>query len=293
MQDGALPTTALALILTHNAPQMLRTCVANVLKQLRPGDRLAIIDNASEPPAAETIASMGLSGRVEVLRLASNLGPAGGYAHGLRRFLQTHHEFVWLVDDDMLAGPGALSNLRRAALLEPDPVIVFPGLAHCGNRPLNLPAWCGVLIRRTIVQDVGLPREEYFWWAEDTEYLQWRIPKAGYRTVWAKDATVTHLAIRRGRTKPAWKFYYETRNVVFYRVNVQMRAGVSVWRCSRKLLWTFVRTLGVIVLREDHKALKLEAVRLGILDGIAGRLGIRYEVPAGVPAAPPDLKRTA
>ena len=262
------------------------------MKQLEAGDRLTVIDNASEPPAAVTIEAMGLSGRVEVLRLERNLGPAGGYAFGLRRFLQTRHAFVWIVDDDMLPDAGALSHLRRASLQEPDPVVVFPVVVDRVRRPVNFPAWCGVFIRRSIIQHVGVPREDYFWWAEDTEYLQWRIPKAGYRTVRAKEATVTHVAVRRGRTKPAWKFYYETRNVVHYRLNVQVPSGVSVWRCARKLARSVAYAVGSILFREDDKALKLKAVARGIHDGFAGRLGIRYAVPGPVVNAP-DLKRVA
>jgi rhamnopyranosyl-N-acetylglucosaminyl-diphospho-decaprenol beta-1,3/1,4-galactofuranosyltransferase len=257
-----------------------------VMEQLGPGDRLTVVDNASEPPAATTIESMGLSDRVEVLWLERNLGPAGGYAHGLRRFLQTDHAFVWMIDDDMLPDPGALSHLRSASLLEPEPVVVYPRVLDRRGELFNFPAWCGVLIRRSIVQHVGVPREEYFWWGEDTEYLQWRIPQAGYKAVRAKDATVTHHAVRRGRTKPAWKFYYETRNLVHYRFNVQVPSGVSVWRCARKLLRTVARAIGGILLREDEKAAKLKAVMRGIQDGLAGRLGIREDVRDAVRRAP-------
>ncbi len=281
-----IPATVLALILTHNASDVLRTCVARVLKQMELGDRLVVIDNASEPPAAVTLESLELSHPVEVLRLERNLGPAGGYAHGLRRFLETDHALVWIVDDDMVPNPGSLSHLRKAAQAEADPVVVFPRVRDHRGEPFDFPAWCGVLIPRSIVEHVGVPREEYFWWAEDTEYLQWRIPKAGYRTVRAEDATVTHEAVRRGPTKPAWKFYYETRNLVHYRLHVQVPAGSSVWRCTRKLLRTVWRATGRILLREDDKAAKLRAVVRGISDGVAGRLGIREEVRDQVRRAP-------
>jgi GT2 family glycosyltransferase len=249
-----------------------------VLEQLELGDKLIVIDNASEPPAAGAIQSIETHNQLEVVRLERNLGPAGGYAHGLRQFLQTDHAFVWLMDDDMMPDPGTLSRLRKTSLAEPDPVVVFPRVLDLLGKPFDFPAWCGVLIRRPIVEHVGVPKEEYFWWVEDSEYLQWRIPRAGYRTVRTADATVTHEAVRRGRTRPVWKFYYEIRNLVHYRLNVQVPAGVSVWRCTRKLLRTIIRKLGCIVLREDDKVAKLKAVARGISDGLAGRLGIREDV---------------
>jgi len=270
--------TALCLILTHNAPHTLRRCVERVLSQLEPGDELVVIDNASEPPAADVIESVNTANRPKVIRLERNLGPAGGYAHGLRHFLGTDHGFVWILDDDMMPAPATLSCLRKVCIEESEPVVVFPRVLDLRGRPFNFPAWCGVLIPRSIVEHVGVPREDYFWWGEDSEYLQWRIPRAGYRTVRTADATMTHEAVRRGRTKPAWKFYYEVRNLVHYRLNVQMPAGVPVWRCTRKLVRTITRKLVCIVVREDDKAAKLKAVARGISDGLAGRLGIRENV---------------
>jgi len=281
--------SVLCLILTHNAPDALRRCVASVLEQLEAGDRLMVIDNASEPPAAATLESIDPRHPLQVVRLERNLGPAGGYADGLRRFLQTDHAFVWIVDDDMIPGPGTLSHLRSASLAESDPVVLFPHVVDRWGSPFDFPAWCGVLIPRRIVEDVGVPREEYFWWGEDSEYLQWRIPRAGYRTVRANDATIIHEMVRRGPTKPSWKFYYEIRNLVHYRLNVQVPAGVSMWRCTRKLLRTVTFAVGSILLREDEKATKLKAVARGISDGLAGRLGIREDV-RDVVRCPPDFK---
>jgi rhamnopyranosyl-N-acetylglucosaminyl-diphospho-decaprenol beta-1,3/1,4-galactofuranosyltransferase len=227
---------------------------------------------------ADVLPSVSRSQGLDVERLERNVGPAGGYAHGLRRFLETSHAFVWLVDDDMMPGPGTLSSLRRTSRAESEPVVVFPRVVDRFGTPFDMPAWCGVLIERSIVARVGVPREEYFWWVEDSEYLQWRIPRAGYRTVCANDATMTHEAVRRSRTKPVWKFYYETRNLVHYRLRVQVPAGVPVWRCTRKLLRTITRTVGRILLREDDKVTKFRAVTRGIRDGVAGRLGIWDEL---------------
>ena len=44
----------------------------------------------------------------------------------------------------------------------------------------NTLGWCAVLIPRVAVDAVGLPQAELFWWTEDTEYLQWRLPNGGF-----------------------------------------------------------------------------------------------------------------
>ena len=66
-----------------------------------------------------------------------------------------------------------------------------------------------------------MPNPDLFWWTEDTEYLQWRIPSAGFEVVWTERPV---LSVSRGRpdaAKPAWKYYYEARNQVYYRLYVQ------------------------------------------------------------------------
>ena len=66
---------------------------------------------------------------------------------------------------------------------------------------------------------------ELFWWAEDTEYLQWRIPQAGYPMRVVGDALVRHDAIRHGDGVPVWKYYYEARNMLYVHMYVKKRIG--------------------------------------------------------------------
>ena len=70
---------------------------------------------------------------------------------------------------------------------------------------------------------------------------------------------MTHEAVRRGGTKPAWKFYYETRNLVHYRLHVQFRQVVSVARQTKAAAHRIPRD-GAYLLREDDKVVKLRAV---------------------------------
>ena len=66
---------------------------------------------------------------------------------------------------------------------------------------------------------------ELFWWAEDTEYCHWRIPQAGFPRRVIDDAVVHHDAIRQGSDVPAWKYYYEARNMLYFHLHVKKRVG--------------------------------------------------------------------
>jgi rhamnopyranosyl-N-acetylglucosaminyl-diphospho-decaprenol beta-1,3/1,4-galactofuranosyltransferase len=183
------------------------------------------------------------------------------------------YDAAWVIDDDCVPSDECLAALVRQYALSDSQSLVFPGtVIGPGRKVMNYPAWHGVLIPKAIVEAVGVPREEFFWWAEDTEYLQWRIPGAGHSVVRAPGATVRHYWARPTR-KAGWKFYYEIRNSVYYRLHVQPRTELKV------LLVSLIRTLGRILLIEDRKITKLRMFVRGFRDGLAGRLGKSLPVP--------------
>ena len=112
---------------------------------------------------------------------------------------------------------------------------------------------------------------ELFWWAEDTEYLQWRIPEAGYPRQVVNGASSVHDAIRQGDGVPLWKYYYEARNMLYVHMHVKRRLGRYPGSVSK----LFARA----VLRERSGRLQRVGVMTwGLWDGARGNLGIRFPV---------------
>ena len=261
--------TVLAIVLTHDAPEALRTCLTAVCAQTTPPAGVLVVDNASTPPATEVVEGLVQHAvPISVLRLPDNRGPAGGHAAGLKEFLKASHDLGWIFDDDCVPEPDCLTRLlEEEARDHHHPAAIFPTQVDRHGTVQNYPAWFGVLLSKEVVRTVGLPMEALFWWTEDTEYLQWRIPRAGFPVRRSTGARVIHFGVRRKAYKPAWKFYYETRNSVFYRLYIQ--------RCRRlyRLGPYFIRTLLRISLQEDQRLRKLAVVGIGACHGIVGRLG--------------------
>jgi GT2 family glycosyltransferase len=146
----------------------------------------------------------------------------------------------------------------------------------------NTHGWCAVLLQRNVIETVGLPDAELFWWTEDTEYLQWRIPRSRFRVVRAPDAMVRVSRSRDDTEKPAWKYYYEARNQTYYRLHTQrvatprprphhLRLRVRAWRALRSL----VRLTARVFTRESRdRGAKLAMIGRGTWDGVRGRLGV-------------------
>jgi GT2 family glycosyltransferase len=260
----------LAIVLTYNAPRSIVRCVRAIIDQTRPPDHILVVDNDSDPPAAEALESAGLAGKVEIARQGSNGGPAGGWAAGLGEFAARDYELAWLMDDDAVPEPSCLAALLREATRRGAPSYLFPQWVEPDGTVTRWPAWCGLLISRSIVERVGVPIAELFWWAEDTEYLWWRIPAAGHPVVHVADAVVHHTYARR-HTTPTWKYYYEARNSVY----IHLRYRRNLKRIPYKMLLL----LGRIVRNDhDHVGERLVMMARGISDGVRGRLGKRVPV---------------
>ena len=185
------PRRIMAVILTHNAPESLARCLRAVADQTHRQKACWWLTTTAvrRRPCPVSIPSPPLLVRSEV-----NTGPAGGYARALAEFMASDYLHAWVLDDDMLPEPSCLELLWSAARPDPDTAFVFPMSQQTDGSFGVWPSWCGFVISRQIVAAVGLPMEELFWWAEDTEYLQWRIPEAGYPRLDVHQALVHHEA---------------------------------------------------------------------------------------------------
>jgi rhamnopyranosyl-N-acetylglucosaminyl-diphospho-decaprenol beta-1,3/1,4-galactofuranosyltransferase len=259
-----------ALVLTHNAPQSLTRCLAAIDAQAEVPEEVVVVDNASQPPVGASM--LPTSDRpVRVIRSEVNGGPAGGWAIALRHFLTSDFTHAWVMDDDIVPEPKCLGTLWGAASDDPTSIFAFPISIQPDGSVGRWGSWCGFLISRQIVETVGLPMEALFWWAEDAEYCEWRIPEAGFPRRIVDDAVVHHDAIRQGADIPPWKYYYESRNMLYYHLHVMHRVG----RYPKKITSLVLRAL----LRQKRDRIGcVGAICRGLYDGAFGRLGIRYEV---------------
>lgn len=262
-----------AVILTYNAPETVRSCVAANIAQSRRPDLILVVDNAGQSVAEDTLRDAELLDEVELLRTSENLGPAGGFAAGIRWAMEYGVDCAWVMDDDCLPDADCLDLLLHRAEREPEPTVIFPQeIDGRDGSTLNYPAWAAVLIPREVVEVVGLPREEFFWWMEDTEYLHFRMRQYSQPVVRDEAARVVHLRARRVGTVPSWKLYYETRNSTYMRHYV-IRRGKMAWRGR------IVRRFGYIVIKSPHRMIDFRAFFRGLHDGYRQRLGKRYPVP--------------
>ena len=264
-KKGKYPQSVFAIVVTFNRPDTLRVCIDSLFTQLEFGlCRIHVIVNSTDD-GTKALLQTYKTGLI-THEFLDNPGPAGGFNSGLQQFLREEQSHVWLMDDDVVVQGDCLRELLRCASKEE---YIYPMVLAENGKELGEYGWWGPLLSRGVVEKVGLPITELFYWVEDTEYLQHRIRRVNKIIPFrCKSAVVKHLHIR-SEKRPSWYYYYVLRNSIFYRKYI---LKFNLHHLNR-LLYLICASIARIVLREDRKSKKICLMGLGIYHGLIGKIG--------------------
>lgn len=296
------------VILNWNKSSETLDCLKTIKTQTYRNRRAIIIDNGSEPESiAELRAGMGAASLICNPR---NLGFAGGVNVGIRAALDAGADYVWLLNSDALAAPDTLAKLVAAMERDTNIGLASPvirnidqdnSIIFCGGvfdmAPLRFHETadpdCGaqwqertpgkvylfgtaLMLRRTLVESIGMFDENLFAYAEDSDYSI-RSAHSGFYNKVVFDAEVFHRGGNWNSSTPhrqPYYYYYATRNGI---ILIKKYGGVV--RNLRSLVW--------LLNAQTEKAERwhaipeiAEAISSGIVDGLRG-VGGEY-VPKGV-----------
>jgi GT2 family glycosyltransferase len=209
-----------------------------------------------------------------------NLGFPSGCNVGIRRVLAEGSDYVWLLNNDATADPGALDALVEKA--ESDPHIGAVGSAvYCMEEPTKLQAWGGgyvnfwigrsrhflkpvadekiqyimgasLLIPRRVLETVGLLDERIFLYWDDPEYC-WRLRSAGWKLAVAGQSKIWHKGMSAwGKQNPRSDTFFNSSAVRFF-AQYSPTPFLSLWvgtslRIAKRLIagdWTRARAVWV------------------------------------------------
>lgn len=293
-----------AVVVTFNRKDLLREALAALRAQTRPLDHILVIDNASTDGTPDLLRAEFPD--VEVVRLDSNRGGAGGFHEGLRRAYQQGHDWVWAMDDDTIPRPDALAAMLAAHDRFPEgqrPVILSSqvvwtdGNPHPHNRPhsrridadyLMLAAslstlavrnasFVSMLVSRGAIAKHGLPYPDFFIWNDDVEYTAriLRHDRGVYvpaSVVCHKTRSITHAL----HNTAGPRFFYEVRNKIW-----MMKMPATWTRAERfDLLRILIGTTWRYLKHERFRPRALWAVAKGLFLGL-------FTSPRREPALPP------
>lgn len=303
------------VVVTYNRKALLRECLSGLQNQSRPLQRILVVNNLSTDGTAEMLATEFPA--VHVMAMQSNLGGAGGFKVGMQAAYEQGYDWVWVMDDDAEPRPDTLARLLDAATQvqsEPGqadmPLAMCPliwgvrsnsaeayhhklidGLFH--ERPLDVSAdpraiipidanaFVGPMFNRSGMTHLGLPRDEYFLWCDDTEYTYRFSQRGGCYLV--RDAIIDHKDVP-GPVGPA-KLFYRARNYSDFilrrgsmyardRSSVRLRALLGFAQFAFKDIRVTTRFAAASLLKRRHLKLRDNLLPLlGLLHGVTGRHG--------------------
>jgi GT2 family glycosyltransferase len=99
---------------------------------------------------------------------------------------------------------------------------------------IDSPSGAFYLIRRKVIEDVGLLDEDYFMYGEDLDW-SYRIKQKGYKIIFNPSAQCLHLKKQSGRNNTDHKkkiqsdIYFHQNNWLFYRKHFNQKYGIILY----------------------------------------------------------------
>ena len=295
------PPRVVAVVVTFDRRELVLEALAALAAQQRPAELVLVIDNASTDGTDQAVRDRFPD--VQLERLESNLGGAGGFAHGIDLALRHGADLVWLLDDDTVAHPDTLRRLlaAREAYPGPRPVLLASravwtdGRAHPMNLPRRRPfagpaqrrraaaigavpirsaSFVSVLVDAEQCRRRGLPVADFFIWNDDFEFTT-RLLRGAVGLL-CPDSVVTHKTRAFGSidADPGERFFYEVRNKIW---TMRFSPGLAP---HERLLYggATLRRWARALRRSGNRPVLWSALRRGVAAGLRARPRSNAEV---------------
>jgi GT2 family glycosyltransferase len=220
-----------------------------------PNYEVIVVDNGSTDDSLTEIRKR--YPRVRIIENGRNLGFAEGNNAGIR---QSTSPYVLLLNDDVVVEKEILKDLIEAAQADPKTGIAGPAVmyqetpdliwsaggkvntfgytSHLGkgqkiesyrsSRYVDYIVGCAILIKREVLNKVGLLDAEYFYYFEDTDFC-FRARKANYYCLYVPSPTCRHKTGAEWINNLAQAYYYMRNACVFARKELEgLRKGIFI-----------------------------------------------------------------
>lgn len=205
------------VVVTYNRIDLLKQCIAALREQEFVYSRIFVVNNGSTDT---TQGWLDTQDDLEVIH-QQNTGGAGGFYSGIKYAVEKGYDYIWVMDDDVIAGEHALEQLVDAAAIVPDfsflcskvvspdgTIVNTPNIDYAHSK-YNYPLWgeyaehslirvrnstfVSVLINARYIEQAGLPIRDFFIWGDDIDFTS-RLSKQAPGYMAAK-SQVTHLRV--------------------------------------------------------------------------------------------------
>lgn len=296
--------TVAAVVVTFNRKEELLTNITMLKGQTRTLDRIMILDNCSTDGTQEFLREKGLldDDQINYICLESNIGGAGGFSEGTKRAYEKGYDYAWLMDDDGHPNDKyCLETIMECAdeLRKRNPLLMLNSMVtdheklsfglmgyqtvaeldrkvseevlYDDIKPFN-----GTLVSRKLIEKIGYPDRDFFIKGDEADY-RIRAAEAGAVVATVRKSVYYHPAQTKSYKKlfgkrfkvvseSPWKEYYRTRNHIHIALMHKQYGRI------KKI---FRQQVCNVLLSGEDTGSKIKMFFRGLIDGFAGRMGIR------------------
>jgi GT2 family glycosyltransferase len=307
-------TSVASITVGYNGGDALARNIEALLGQKRALQEIIVVDNASTDGTSSRLGER--YPQATVLRMPQNLGPGGALAAGLAyAALQKKHDWIWMFDQDSVPAPSTLEIMLEEAERVDDRVDdndheigILAALPVSHDMETSSSPWLwrdgfvkppaelfnqavlfsdlvitsGSMVRREVVERIGLPRTDFFIDFVDYEYCL-RARSHGYKIAVITRAKLHHeigkahqfhfMGRRRlwSEHRP-FREYYMSRNLAY-----SVWWLYPSWRAKGFVLWHLLRHAIGVLLFGTEKLACWKRMAQGFYDGRRASLGVRFQ----------------
>ena len=300
------------VILNWNREADTLECLDSLVRMNYPSFSIVVVDNGSTDGSPEAIERWGREHLpLTLIRNAENLGFVRGSNQGMRHALSTDTDYVFLLNNDTVVEPDAISLLvataERSGERTGDPGMVGPKIYQYGkdnvldcagtraipwlaqgflighgevdhgqyDNPGEMPYVTGtaLLVKRSVLEKVGLMDEDYFCYFEDFDWGL-KAREAGYRLLLEPRAVVHHKGSQTaGFNSPFYVHHMVRSRILFARKHIPILPFLFAF-LPYLFLYRIIRPMAILIIRRRwvHLCALLRGTRVGFTTPVTSNI---------------------
>ncbi len=223
------------IVVTCNRVKLLEECVNAILGQTKSANQVIIVNNNSQDTTEDYLSTI-KDARFIIKHSKSNLGGSGGFALAMSNVDLENNDYVLIIDDDAIIQSNFVSEIEKnivPAIHAYSGTVIEDGKPAIFHRkrittknilgdavPLedynkdnflyDIGSFCGLFISTSIIKNIGLPKQEFFIWHDDSEYCL-RFHHIS-KIMNINSSVLIHKRKPGQSSIDNWRNYYGTRN---------------------------------------------------------------------------------
>ncbi|MFA5014645.1 MAG: glycosyltransferase family 2 protein [Actinomycetota bacterium] len=284
------------VILNWNGKQDSLKCLYSLSQLKYPNYEVLFIDNGSEDDSISCISEQ--FPEVEIIKNETNLGFAEGNNVGIRCALKKGADYVFLLNNDTMVDSYILNHLVAAGENDSQVGILGPKMYHLKLHPgylysiggkidfheyaissigcnqedngqfdckqkVDFIIGCGLLIKKRVIEDIGLLDPIYFSYFEDVDWCV-RARAKGYKITYVPEAKLWHYiaASTGGNHNRRWFYLMGRGSAIFIKKHGNFWNWIKfISFISAEFLWVLIKK----ALFKNKKPIFVKA--MGLRDG--------------------------